>query len=584
MANVSNLENRLIQIIEQNEPAAIALTGEWGIGKTHFWKNFYERRHQDLTLDAKKYAYVSLFGIDSLETLKYEIAIQSHDTIQQKNHLSKVKSLFTDLFKHVSLPKIESNGFSMAISQSMVNTLIGNMVKNTLICIDDFERKSNKLAVKDIMGVINDLKEQKNCKVVVILHSDKLNSEFAEYKEKVFDDVLIFDDNLDLLKFIINDDEIFEIYQEFYEKLKIKNLRFYKQVHNHYLNLIQLDKNFSLTSKKSIIKNLLIIQLVKNFEPNLKYGNDENQKEFKVNINFLLQKVVRYTQKQDSEFTDFQNKIEAFNRYLNGFIHFYELDDWGRYLVEYVIDYEENQQLRDRLLNDDGFTEERLRNYTKHQELLNELYSFELKEDFIQRFYDSTLTQIHMDNLVHLDYYYTIIKKGNQKLAKKLCKKVCKFVVNHLSKQNDVFDLGRINLSFFSSFKGRNNIFYNFVVWEVEKHNERILKDNYNVIINYILNGEAGFVIQGRFDNIINELKKDDIKEIIWYDCSMQEFKLHRTEYIQKIIGSHLFSNEKRAEVRQWIIELLNEKMEEDKSTKLAIKYFLDRTNNLTKF
>lgn len=36
MANVSNLENRLIQIIEQNEPVAIALTGEWGIGKTYF--------------------------------------------------------------------------------------------------------------------------------------------------------------------------------------------------------------------------------------------------------------------------------------------------------------------------------------------------------------------------------------------------------------------------------------------------------------------------------------------------------------------------------------------------------------------
>lgn len=336
MANVNNLENRLIQIIGQNEPAAIALTGEWGIGKTHFWKNFYERRHQDLKLYAEKYAYVSLFGIDSLETLKYEIAIQSHDTIQQKNHLSKVKSLFTDLFKHVSFPKIESNGFSMAISQSMINTLIGNMVKNTLICIDDFERKSDKLAVKDIMGVINDLKEQKNCKVVVILHSDKLNSEFAEYKEKVFDDILYFDDNLDLLREVINNDEIFEIYQEFYEKLKIKNLRFYKKVHKIYCELVKLNSNLSIDDKESILKNVLIIKMIEDHPIKLKTFEEE----FKVDIDFLLEPEPMSGNQE--VFSSFSNQRTEFNCFLKGFMEFKELDTWGKQVLQYIKNYKIN--------------------------------------------------------------------------------------------------------------------------------------------------------------------------------------------------------------------------------------------------
>ena len=76
MANVENLEYKLLDLINAKESVAIALTGEWGIGKTHFWNNFYEKNHAKFK--TKKYAYVSLFGIESLESLKFEIALKSH--------------------------------------------------------------------------------------------------------------------------------------------------------------------------------------------------------------------------------------------------------------------------------------------------------------------------------------------------------------------------------------------------------------------------------------------------------------------------------------------------------------------------
>lgn len=72
MASVENLSEKLSKILQKNidekKGCAIAITGEWGIGKTHFWNYFYKNNHKDF--NGLHYAYVSLFGIDSLEALK----------------------------------------------------------------------------------------------------------------------------------------------------------------------------------------------------------------------------------------------------------------------------------------------------------------------------------------------------------------------------------------------------------------------------------------------------------------------------------------------------------------------------------
>lgn len=40
MANVANLEKRLLDLLDKKSSFVIALTGEWGIGKTQFWNSF----------------------------------------------------------------------------------------------------------------------------------------------------------------------------------------------------------------------------------------------------------------------------------------------------------------------------------------------------------------------------------------------------------------------------------------------------------------------------------------------------------------------------------------------------------------
>ena len=106
MANVTNLEKKLVKLIETEKPCAIALTGEWGVGKTQFWNNFKKKYHDQFKL--RKYAYVSLFGIDSLESLKYEIAVKTHKVEQSEDRMQGAKSLFNKALDTVDLSIVSS--------------------------------------------------------------------------------------------------------------------------------------------------------------------------------------------------------------------------------------------------------------------------------------------------------------------------------------------------------------------------------------------------------------------------------------------------------------------------------------------
>ena len=224
MANVANLEKRLIKLIDTKKPWAIALTGEWGIGKTRFWKDFYENNHTLLGVD--KYSYVSLFGIDSIDALKFEIALSTHETTQKKDYLFGLKSIFKKSLDAIDLPKLEGTGVTLSLGKGLISSAITSLIGDTLICIDDIERLSENLNIRDIMGLVNHLSLEKNCKVVMILHDVKADEQFQEYKEKVFDEVLILDESLTAIEKLVNDKNLFTTYNKFYQAMGIKNIRF----------------------------------------------------------------------------------------------------------------------------------------------------------------------------------------------------------------------------------------------------------------------------------------------------------------------------------------------------------------------
>ena len=138
MANVANLEKRLVDLIREESSFAIALTGEWGVGKTYFWKYFKQRNLNQFRL--QKYAYVSLFGIDSLDSLKYEIAVKTHAINQLEDRMQGAKSLFNKALDTIDLSSIQGKGLSLNIGKSLITSALSSLVSSTVICIDDIER------------------------------------------------------------------------------------------------------------------------------------------------------------------------------------------------------------------------------------------------------------------------------------------------------------------------------------------------------------------------------------------------------------------------------------------------------------
>ncbi|HAU1200845.1 TPA: P-loop NTPase fold protein [Legionella pneumophila] len=174
------IEEHIIAFLNTNKAEVLALYGKWGIGKTFLWNKITENKN--FAPNYKKYSYVSLFGINSINELKTATIVNMENLgEQEKNWLGKSKttkelySLAKDLpiFKHYT---------------PFADAYLHSTIKDMVICIDDIERKGKNLSSDELLGWISHLKESKNCKIVIIYNDEKLNDErFQELNEKVVD-------------------------------------------------------------------------------------------------------------------------------------------------------------------------------------------------------------------------------------------------------------------------------------------------------------------------------------------------------------------------------------------------------------
>ena len=571
MANVENLEKRLHSLINKSQSygSAIALTGKWGIGKTHFWKNFYKKYHDLFKVD--KYAYVSLFGLDNLDALKYQIAINTHNTTEKNNNPISLKKVLSKVISGINFPKIESNGFSLTITQEMINNHISNTIKDTIICIDDFERKSDKLDTKEVMGLINFLKEEKNCTIITILHEDKLQSEeFKEYKEKVFNEVLVLDQNISIIKEIIKDDEVFAIYEDFYNKLKIKNLRFYQKVHPYYEDIVKLRDDFTFSSKEHILKNLLFISLIhEKGNITLSYDKNGEKKEFLLNLELIINF-------DNEEFSDRLDKALSITNFLNNFMTFYSLDEWGKLIAQNLTMYELDDSTLEHLIDRDKINEKDIQNDIKHHEILDEYYSLLPKPNFLKRLYELAYNMTPKLNIHNLKFYYDILKTADIALADKLEKQIKNHIKEHIRKFKSK-DEALAWKNKLVRFGIEDRFFLDFIEESINSLENKYSKDDF---YKKFLSSFSGDNIESRRE-IAYKLDKNSLKDMLWGDMIESD---KQREFIQLAIQHPLYSKEHKEKVRKWAIEILKEKIEENSDSKVPIEMWLKQTKDLTEF
>jgi hypothetical protein len=233
------IKREIQNFLANDYPQVMAIKGKWGTGKTYTWKKLLKDIGKSSELFYKKYSYVSLFGVQSIDDIYSSIFIKTMDSSNVIDNPT-----LKGLWKNVLSLK-DGRGESLSLIGKMKNFTSFNeyyknaaslAVRETIVCIDDLERRSYGIKLKDLMGLVSQLKEQRNCKVMLILNEDVLSGsdqeDFRLFAEKVIDVQLLFDPKPEeCIEIVINKDKwYYNQVNEIARELNIKNIRLLQRI------------------------------------------------------------------------------------------------------------------------------------------------------------------------------------------------------------------------------------------------------------------------------------------------------------------------------------------------------------------
>jgi hypothetical protein len=196
-----HIKGAVKRFLKEPQAEVLCLRGKWGIGKTHAWN---ERLDSEVIegIPFTRYAYCSLFGVNSLAELKASIVettvvldkqtgreAPSHKTFMRR--MEEAGRWSTGLLRDLLSKVPYVGGLGEAATRLVLLT-----ITRQVICIDDLERRGRALDLGDVLGFASYLKEERQCKVVLILNDEKLVGDslaiFNTYLEKVVDICVVY--------------------------------------------------------------------------------------------------------------------------------------------------------------------------------------------------------------------------------------------------------------------------------------------------------------------------------------------------------------------------------------------------------
>ena len=170
-------KEKIERFLKDEEDYSLLIKGNWGVGKTYLWKeiqnasnlntqSFGEKIKKCFCRD-KNIIYISLFGKESYKEVLEEIVIKACTNIE----------FFFKLLGDLKLWNISMGTILRLMNDKYFKKKVD--FTSIIVCFDDIERKSHNFRMKDFLGLVYQLKEDK-CKVVIISSINNL----PDYEKK----------------------------------------------------------------------------------------------------------------------------------------------------------------------------------------------------------------------------------------------------------------------------------------------------------------------------------------------------------------------------------------------------------------
>lgn len=196
--NKDDLATRVLNLLKRGEGCVVLIKGAWGTGKTYFWENSiapYVGGEED---KKRKAAYVSLFGKGSIESIQNDVLAQLFIV---NRHADKIKKAISSCKADFGFGDKSTGVAGLGIAGGALNLIFNFLEKDgfrdAVLCIDDFERKSESLKCVELIGYASILSERYSCNIVLLLDETKISEsergDYDKYKEKFVDYEFEFD-------------------------------------------------------------------------------------------------------------------------------------------------------------------------------------------------------------------------------------------------------------------------------------------------------------------------------------------------------------------------------------------------------
>lgn len=440
--------NQIIKnyLIDYSVDSALFINGKWGTGKTYYYSNQVEKIIRETkSVTGKNYEsiYVSLNGISSTHDMITQIAsnvfVQKLPNKLKKNIPNRLSSIAFGIANTVSV-LIKDKELKDLNKIDLVNFID---FRNKVICFDDLERISEKIAIEEILGFISrNFLENQFTKIIVIGSEENFDggnkSKFLMKKEKVFYREIKFE--IDYIKTfeslcnqLLKDEKLREVIktkQDFFINLlkqyEIENLRTIRSI---LLTINYLFNNFDNNFFNRLLEHIILFTIVitKEFKENeIKYTLNEAYK----NLNFQMDNRVMFAAMVQSNNNSYENNytFKFYNSYIKPNKDIYS---FFRSIFNYVIyGYSEKELFK---LDENELKE------NKKDILLDSLQWFQdlPNQEELHKVCDELLIYIEKGDILFYNYPY-IFSKYEKVVENKIYDKSLEQLFNAFNKGLDI--------------------------------------------------------------------------------------------------------------------------------------------------